>query len=288
MGESRKAEDADGLTPDKDDNAAGWKIDRKDGTVFKWLDYISKTPFTFLHSHFALLKTGGSLMLLTLAYRTVVMFAVILIAMRILGKRQLGQLELNELVVAVMLSEFAVAPITNPTNRLLYGIIPIAVLATGELLLAYICMKSVRLRAFFIGKPSTLIQNGQINQREMRKNRITLTELTEKLRAQGHTDLSTIKYVLLEVNGALSILPFTAHAPATHNAHQLPGEDKGLPVLIINDGRVLDENLKSLGLDGRWLEKELQKRGVSGAKDVFFFTVDEKRNVYFAAKEHNH
>jgi len=212
------------------------------------------------------------------------MFAVILITMRILGKRQLGQLELNELVVAVMLSELAVSPITNPGNRLLYGIVPIAVLAAGELLLAFVCLKSVRLRAFFIGKPSTLVQDGQINQREMRKNRITLTELTEKLRAQGHTDIAAIKYVLLEVNGSLSILPFAAHAPATHNAHQLQPEDKGLPVLIINDGRVLDKNLKSLGLDQRWLEKEIQNHGAKSVKDVFLLTVDETRKVYFAAK----
>ena len=223
-------------------------------------------------------------MLLTLAYRTFIMLIVVLVTMRILGKRQLGQLELNELVVAIMLSELAVSPITNPGNRLLYGIIPIMVLAGGELLLAFLCLKSVRLRAIIIGKPSILIQDGQIKQKEMRKNRITLTELTEKLRAQGHTDLATLKYVLLEVNGTLSILPFAAHAPSTHEAHQLQKEDKGLPVLVINDGRILDQNLQSLGLDQRWLEKEVQMRGAKSPQEVFLFTVDEKHNVYFAAK----
>ena len=223
-------------------------------------------------------------MLLTLAYRTAVMFIVVLVAMRIMGKRQLGQLELNELVVAIMLSELAVSPITNPGNRLLYGIVPIAVLLVGELTLVFLCMKSIRLRTIFIGKPSILLQDGRINQKEMRRNRITLTELTEKLRSQGHTDFSTIKYVLLEVNGALSVLPFAAYAPATHEAHQLQKEDKGLPVLVISDGRVLDKNLKSLGLDQRWLEKEVQNRGAKSTKEVFLFTVDEKRNIYFAAK----
>ena len=223
-------------------------------------------------------------MLFTLAYRTAIMFVVVLVAMRIMGKRQLGQLELNELVVAIMLSELAVSPITNPGNRLLYGIVPIAVLLVGELTLVFLCMKSIRLRTIFIGKPSILVQDGQIKQREMRKNRITLTELTEKLRGQGYTDLSTIKYVLLEVNGALSVLPFAAHAPATHEAQQLQKEDKGLPMLIISDGRVLEKNLKSLGLDRRWLEKEIQSRGAKNAEGVYLFTVDEKRNIYFAAK----
>jgi len=225
-------------------------------------------------------------MLFTLAYRTVVMFAVMLITMRVLGKRQMGQLELNELVVAIMISEIAVSPITQPQNhRLLYGIIPVLVLLVCELLITWGSMKSIRLRTLFIGKPSFIIQNGQINQREMRKNRLTLTELAEQLRTQGHTDIATIKYAILEVGGTLSVLPFHAHSPATHQAHQLQGEDKGIPVLLINDGRVLEENLKAQGLDIRWLEKEIQNRGAKSTKQVFLLTVDEQRNVYFAAKE---
>jgi len=212
------------------------------------------------------------------------MFIVMLVTMRILGKRQLGQLELNELVVLIMLSEIAVSPITTQNHRLLYGIIPVAVLLVGELTIAYLCLKSVRVRGWIVGKPSTIVKNGQINQEEMRKNRLNLTELTEKLRAQGHTDLSTIKYVILEVNGALSVLPFESHKPATYEAHSLPTKDKGLPVMLINDGRILDQNLQGLGLDHRWLQKELQNRGLKDPSDVFLFTVDENRNIYFAAK----
>ena len=224
------------------------------------------------------------MILLTLAYRTAVMFIVMLITMRILGKRQMAQLELSELVVAIMLSELAVAPITNPNHRMLYGIVPILVLLVGQLAIAFGCLKSVHLRSVIIGKPSIIVKNGQINQNEMRKNRLTLTELAEQLRGQGHTDISTIKYAILEVGGGLSVLPFHAHMPATHEAHQLTGTDKGLPTLIINDGRILDQNLKAIGLDHRWLEKELQLRGMNNYRQVFLLTVDEQKNVYYAAK----
>ena len=200
----------------------------------------------------------------------------------------MGQLELNELVVAIMISELAVAPITNPQNhRLLYGIIPVAVLLVGELVIAYLCMKSVRFRALVVGKPSTIVKDGQIVQREMRKNRLNLTELTEKLRSQGHTDFSTIKYVVLEVNGGLSIIPFTSHTPTTYEAQNLPTVDNGLPVMVIDDGRVLTQNLQSLGLDRRWLDKEVQKRGAKDTSEVFLFTIDENRNIYYAAKTTN-
>ena len=171
-------------------------------------------------------------MLLNLTYRTIVMFVVMLLTMRILGKRQMGQLELNELIIAIMISEIAISPITQPDHRMLYAIIPIMVLLLCEISITFLSMKSVRFRTLVIGKPSFIIQNGQLNQKEMRKNRLTLTELSEQLRMQGHADLSTIQHAILEVGGSLSVLPFHAHMPATHEAHQLEGDDKGIPVLV--------------------------------------------------------
>ena len=224
---------------------------------------------------------------LTLVIRTLVMFAVILTAMRIMGKRQMGQLELSELVVAIMISELAVSPITNPDHKLWQGIVPVVVLLLSQIAISFLCLKSVRLRKFLIGTPSIVVQNGQINQKEMRKNRITLTELSEQLRAQGYTDIATVKHAILEINGSLSILPFNAHSPATHSANltgNFSPEDTGLPVLIINDGRLLEENLKIMGLNRKWLEKQLNVRGVKDYRDVYFFSVDEQKNVYFAKK----
>ena len=224
-------------------------------------------------------------MLFTLAFRTVVMFLVILITMRLLGKRQMGQLELNELVVAIMLSEIAVSPITNPDHRLLQGIIPVIVLLFCELGVSFATAKSVRLRSFVVGRPSIIIEDGKVNQRELRKNRLTITELSEHLRGQGHTDYATIKYAILEVGGTMSIIPFAQHSPATHGALNLAPEDKGLPRPIINEGRVFDENLKKLGLDRNWLEKELKSRGALKPQNVFLLSVDEKQNIYFVQKE---
>ena len=224
-------------------------------------------------------------MYFTLAYRTVVMFAAIHITMRILGKRQMGQLELNELVVAIMLSEIAVSPITNPDHRLLMGLVPVLVLLICELVLSYTCMKSIKVRTLILGRPSIIVQDGKVNQKEMRKNRMTLTELAESLRGLGHADIATIKYAILEVGGKLSVLPLTAHAPATHQAHQLQVEENGLPQHIISDGRVMDKNLKNLGLDRNWLDKQLRLRGVSHPREVYLLSVDENHNIYFATKE---
>lgn len=75
--------------------------------------------------------------------------------------------------------------------------------------------KSNFIRTLLCGKPSFIIENGTLNQREMCKNRLTLDELAEELRMQGYPDLTAVKYAILETNGQLSVLPYAAQAPAT-------------------------------------------------------------------------
>ena len=62
-------------------------------------------------------------------------------------------------------------------------------------------------------------------------------------------------------------------------------EDVGLPVVVINDGRVIERNLHTRGLDRNWLDKQLAQHKLKQPSDVFLLTVDEQNRVYFVAKE---
>lgn len=221
---------------------------------------------------------------MVLIYRTIIMFAVVTISMRIMGKRQLGQLELNELVVAVMISEIATIPINDRSLPLSDGIVPVIALLVCEIIISLISMKSIKFRAIVSGTPSVIVKNGQIDQREMKKNRFTLDELSEGLRVQGITDISKIKYAILEIDGALTTILFNEHTPVKNNSMDITEPDNGLPVIVINDGRVLNKNLKAQGLDEAWLKKELARRNVKSPKDVFLLSIDESGNIFFASK----
>ena len=50
------------------------------------------------------------------------------------------------------------------------------------------------------------------------------------------------------------------------------------------DGRVLDKNLKHLGLDVNWLLKKLKQNGISSHKDVFLAVCDKNQNIQFYEK----
>ena len=217
--------------------------------------------------------------------RTLIIYFALLLAMRLLGKRQLGEMELSEFVVAALIADLASHPLQDMGIPLINGLIPILVLFCCEVLIAGLSLKSIRLRSLIFGKPSLLIVKGRILQREMLKNRFTLDELMQELRAQGVSDLNSVAYGILETNGKLSLLLSPADSPVTAGQLQVQTQDTGYPSIVISDGRVLDANLRHLGYDRLWLNKQLKAHGLSSPGQVFLMTASDTGAVYCAAKE---
>ena len=104
--------------------------------------------------------------------RTIIILIVLMLSQRFMGKRQIGELEPTELIIAVLISNLAAQPLQDTGTPLLYGLIPVLTLLCCQVLISALTVKSSRFRNFICGKPSILIKNGVINQREMQKNRI--------------------------------------------------------------------------------------------------------------------
>lgn len=217
--------------------------------------------------------------------RTVILYLLIIAGVRLMGKRQVGELEPSELVLDLLIADLAAVPMQDFGIPLLSGILPIFTLLCVTMMLSVLTMKSIRFRAIICGRPSIIIENGQINQREMRKNRFTVDELNEELRGQGVTDFSTVKYAILETNGRVSVIPFASQKPPTVQQLSLSADEGGLPMVLINDGRLLEKNLKKRGFNQVWLEKRLAEHGVHTVKEVYLLSVDEQEHIYFVPKE---
>ena len=217
--------------------------------------------------------------------RTIILYLLIIAGVRLMGKRQVGELEPSELVLALIIADLASVPMQDFVIPLLSGIIPILTLLCITMILSVLTMRSVKFRAIICGRPSIIVENGKLHQREMKKNRFTVDELMEELRMKGVSDISTVKYAILETNGQISVLPYANQLPVTAEQMNVAPDDVGLPIVIINDGRVLDHNLKTRGLNHEWLEKRLSEHKVNSSKDVFLLTVDEQNRVYFVAKD---
>ena len=227
---------------------------------------------------------GGNLMAIILI-RTLIIFLALIVAMRLMGKRQLGELELSELVVAVLIADIASIPLQNPSLPLSYGLIPLLVLFCCELIFSGLTYKSIHLRKLLYGRPNFIIERGRIAQQAMHRNRFTLDELTQELRNQGILDIASVEYAVLETNGQLNIILAPAQQPVTAEQMHMETEDTGYFSILINNGRILRDNLKRMGRDERWLQKQVQQRGALCIADVYLLMMNDAGQIYFAAKE---
>ena len=217
--------------------------------------------------------------------RTVIMFFLLIVSIRIMGKRQLGELEPLELVTAVLISNLASQPLQDTGTPLIYGIVPVLTLLCCQLIISGISVKSGRFRRLVSGKPSILIDNGVIVQREMKKCRLSVDELYVELRINGITDISTVRHAILETDGTLSVLPYAKFSAVTPEEMSLDAPDNGLPVTVISEGRIMSDNLKLLGRDEKWLRGQLKKRGTEDIRQVYVMTVDGAGKIYYAERE---
>lgn len=228
--------------------------------------------------------------MLVILIRTIILYIGIIVMLRILGKRQLGELEASEFVLTLLISDLASVPMQDIGTPLLHGFIPILIMVGMEFLITFGVMKSLKFRGLICGKPSIVIRNGIIDQKEMDRSRISVDELLEELRTKNVTDLSQVKYGILETSGELSTILFSEYLPLTARDMQINKQNPGLPVVMINDGRLIRKNLPLRNVDESWIRGRLAKQKKPsgkplGCSDVFLLTVDEMGNVYLSEKE---
>lgn len=217
--------------------------------------------------------------------RTIIVYFTLLVAMRLMGKRQLGEMELSEFVVAALIADLAAHPLQDIGIPLINGIVPVLTLFCCEMLISGFSMKSIRFRSLLFGRPSLLIQEGKILQNEMHSNRFTPEELMQELRNQGIYDISRVQYAVLETNGSLNVMPCPEDKPATVGMLGLKIEDESYPSIVINNGRILENNLKWLGFDLNWLEKKLKSEALENAENIYLMIADRQGRTYIAKKE---
>ena len=205
--------------------------------------------------------------------RTFIIYTLLLLFMRLSGKRQLGQLELSEFILASLAADMASHPLESLDIPLLNGIIPLICLFCFEILLVRGGLKCGRFRELIYGRPSILIKNGSVIERELRKNRISIEELLAQLRSQGVEGPEKIQYAVLETDGSLSLIKFPQ------------GKPQELKRLIIADGRLIERELKAINKDESWLNEKLKELELQGKEQLFMLLSDSNGEMYLIKKE---
>ncbi len=192
--------------------------------------------------------------------RTLFFYFFILVVYRIMGKREVGQLGIIDLIVSILVAELAVISIENFDENIFRSIVPIITLLVLQVSLALLSLKSPKIRIFLDGNPSVIINNGQVNYKEMIKQKYNLDDLMVQMRDKGYKSIEEIEYAILENNGTLSIFPYTNGKKNTKSIVPLP---------LILDSSIQEDSLKIINKDKSWLYNLLNKKGIK-LDDVFY------------------
>lgn len=205
------------------------------------------------------------------AIRTVIIYIVLIVALRLMGKRQLGDLQPIELVVTLMISDLASVPMQESGVPLVSGLLPIFVLVSLEILLSALMLKSSLFSRWITGTPMVVLRHGQPLPHTMKKLRMTVEDLSEKLRGQGVFDFRDVDTALVETDGSVSVFLRTDRQPAQRGDLPQPPPHEAVPLIIVSDGKPCDWAMAACGWDTEKLQKTL-RRNRRELQDIFVMT----------------
>ena len=220
-----------------------------------------------------------------LCLTTLASFGALFLIAKFIGHKQIAQLDFFDYITGITIGSIAAEMATELeepwkplTAMVIYGGI--------TLLLSVITNKSPRSRKYLNGTPTILMDHGKLYRENLKKARLDLSEFIVMCRQQGYFDLTSIQTAVFEYNGKLTILPVSCKRPVTPNDMNLLPEQELLFTELIMDGRILEDNLKRMGLDLTWLNKQLKQRHINSPQDVFLALCD--RNLKFVIYEKSH
>ncbi len=184
----------------------------------------------------------------------------------------------------MLVANLASVPMQDGGIPLFSGLIPILTVLGTELVLSFLSLRSLRFRRLLCGKPVILLENGNILQDNLRRTGVTIDELTSHLRQHDVLDPRTVQYAILETDGNLSVFPYPKEKPATARDAGIKASLQKLPITLVADGCLLQDNLPIAGRDAAWVEKALAEKDATVAT-TWLFTVDGDGHEIFYKKE---
>ena len=212
--------------------------------------------------------------ILTSVFSAVTLFIIA----KIIGHRQVSQLDFFDYITGITIGSIA-AELATELESPWKPAIAMVIYGAICFMLNFITGKFPKTRKYINGTPTIIMNNGKIYRKNMKKAKIDLSEFLMMCREQGYFDLNDIQTAIFENNGKLTVLPTSTSRPATPEDMKLNPKQDYINTEIIMDGRILDENLKRMGLDITWLNKQLKAQGYRNAKEIFLGLCDKDNQV---------
>lgn len=213
---------------------------------------------------------------------------VLFILTKIIGTREMSQLSMFDYINSITIGSIAAEMATSLEDNFLEPLIAMIVYTLVIVTIAFVANKSIKFRRIVNGKTLILLNNEELYKDNFKRAKLDICEFLTECRYQGYFNLSDIQTALLEPNGKISILPKVDTRPATPKDLNLAPEQENIVSNVILDGKIMYNNLKSIGKDEKWLNKKLKEQNIKTLKNIFLATCDnDNLSVYEIVKREN-
>lgn len=216
--------------------------------------------------------------------RAVIIYITVIIALRIMGKRQIGEMTPHELVITILVSQVAIIPLQDNAMPLANMVIPILIFVSFEIIVSAVSMKSIGFRNIIQGKPIFVIRNGKLDEKQLKRLRITIDDLMDAVREKGYFDISEIQDAVVETNGNVSVLPKAKESPVTPAQLNLDVKEKATPVPVVTDGKPVTEYFGQNKIKDSEIKLLVTKSGKE-ITDIMLLTIDDNGKINVIEKK---
>ena len=216
--------------------------------------------------------------ILKVVLTSVLSAAALFVIAKIMGHKQMSQLDFFDYITGITIGSIA-AELATELEEPLKPLIAMVVYGVITVILTVITSKLPKMRKFINGTPTIIMNNGKIYRNNLKKAKIDLSEFMVMCRQEGYFNLADIQTAIFEYNGRLTVLPVSTKRPINPEDMNLSPQPEYISTEVIMDGRILDDNLKRMGLDTKWLQKPIKDQGFKSAKEVFLGICDQNKQL---------
>lgn len=203
---------------------------------------------------------------------------VLFLLAKLMGNKQMSELNMFDYINGITIGSIAAELATGEFTDIYDGVMAMVIYSLIAIMLTFLSQKSLLLRRFITGKSIIIYDNGKFYNKNLSTAKIDINEILVMCRSKGYFNFDEIQTVILESNGQLSILPKDKNRPLTPDDMKITVLQSGVEAVVIQDGKVLERNLKATGNNIEWLKKELKKQNIK-TSEVFIAFCDNTNTL---------
>lgn len=211
--------------------------------------------------------------------RAIVAFFFLFFMVKIMGLRSISQLRLLDFAMAILIGNIIAHPLSDERLGFKGSLVSMSVLVGLYLICLYLMGKFIPFREFVAPPPITLVKNGEINLKNLKKARISVDDVLSEMRKQSIVDVKKVALALWEPDGEISFFLSPEHQPVTKSDLNITSQPFSYPTTIIKEGKINYEVLSNSPYNEETLKNNIKTIYNVEINEILLATLDQNNQL---------